>query len=285
MPWISWPAEKKPVSFLEQLKTRVNELPPGLFALSAAAAGSTATLGSYGLYRRFFRRIQNSDWILPQHLNAKRWLKGQVTSVGDSDNFRFYHQPGFGWNFPIKFRSVPSNAKDLKGQTLHVRIAGVDAPEAAHFGRPAQPYSAEALRWLQSTIHGRRVWVQPVSRDQYGRIVSIVKVPSRFVPSFISKGKNLSIEMLRVGWVTTYEQAGASYGTEGKDEFLRVEAEAKAARRGQWASGLTSETPAEYKRRHAELEAVAKKDTQTQSPSSANEVVSPRRGWFSWFKR
>ena len=54
-----------------------------------------------------------------------------------------------------------------------------------------------------------------------------MKFPSRFVPSFISKGKNLSIEMLRAGWVTTYEQAGASYGTEGKDEFLRIEAEAK----------------------------------------------------------
>lgn len=33
--------------------------------------------------------------------------------------------------------------------------------------------------------------------------------------------------MLKSGWVTTYEQAGAEYGHWGKDEFLRVEAEAK----------------------------------------------------------
>jgi hypothetical protein len=33
--------------------------------------------------------------------------------------------------------------------------------------------------------------------------------------------------MLKAGWVTTYEQAGAEYGEWGKDEFLRIEAEAK----------------------------------------------------------
>jgi hypothetical protein len=33
--------------------------------------------------------------------------------------------------------------------------------------------------------------------------------------------------MLKAGWVTTYEQAGAEYGKWGKNDFLRVEAEAK----------------------------------------------------------
>jgi endonuclease YncB( thermonuclease family) len=50
-----------------------------------------------------------------------------------------------------------------------------------------------------------------------------------FLPGSIVSGKNLSLEMLKAGWVTTYEQAGAEYGDRGKDEFLRVEAEAKYA--------------------------------------------------------
>lgn len=68
-------------------------------------------------------------------------------SVGDADNFRLYHTPGIGWNWPLKFRRIPSTSKgerlyltedfrlfnlcvaDLKDQTLHIRIAGVDAPE------------------------------------------------------------------------------------------------------------------------------------------------------------
>jgi endonuclease YncB( thermonuclease family) len=47
------------------------------------------------------------------------------------------------------------------------------------------------------------------------------------LPGSLASGKNLSLEMLKAGWVTTYEQAGAEYGQLGKDEFLRVEAEAK----------------------------------------------------------
>jgi endonuclease YncB( thermonuclease family) len=47
------------------------------------------------------------------------------------------------------------------------------------------------------------------------------------LPGFIASGKNLSLEMLKAGWVTTYEQAGAEYGKWGKNDFLRIEAEAK----------------------------------------------------------
>ena len=48
---------------------------------------------------------------------------------------------------------------------------GVDAPEAAHFGKEAQPYAAEALNWLKAEVEGKRLWVQLIRRDQYGRIV------------------------------------------------------------------------------------------------------------------
>ncbi len=43
----------------------------------------------------------------------------------------------------------------------------------------------------------------------------------------MAKGKCLPIEMLRAGWVVTYEQAGAEYGKWSKDEFLRLQAEAQ----------------------------------------------------------
>lgn len=57
--------------------------------------------------------------------------------------------------------------------------------------------------------------------------VGLVQLPPLFLPGSIVSGKSLSLEMLRSGWSTTYEQAGAEYGKWGKDEFLRVEAEAK----------------------------------------------------------
>jgi hypothetical protein len=55
----------------------------------------------------------------------------------------------------------------------------------------------------------------------------VVQSP-RLLPGSLASGKSLSLEMLRAGWVTTYEQAGAEYGQWGKDEFLRLEAEAKS---------------------------------------------------------
>jgi len=206
----------------------------------------------------------------------KRWIKGTVTAVGDADNFRLYHTPGIGWRWPLKFRRIPSNPKDLKDQTLHIRLAGVDAPEGAHFGRLAQPYFAESLEWLRNKILGKTVYCQLIRRDQYSRVVAHVSPSPRILPGFLTSSKSLSLEMLRVGWVTIYEQAGAEYGYWGKDEFLRVEAEAKAARRGIWKHGTKAETPAEYKRRYANAgsleEAEAAKPETKQDP--------PRRGWL-----
>jgi endonuclease YncB( thermonuclease family) len=87
-----------------------------------------------------------------------------LVSVGDADNFRVYHTPGFGWNW---LRSVPKKKSgeateiirffeentfslfltfelpllaDLKDMTIHVRLAGVDAPEVRILSR-CYPYA------------------------------------------------------------------------------------------------------------------------------------------------
>jgi len=247
-------------------------------ALSVLALGSTSTIGTVFVYRRFFRRIRNGDWITPDVFAKKRWIKGVVTTVGDADNFRLYHTPGFGWRWPIKFRRIPSTTKDLKDETIHIRIGGVDAPEAAHFGRPAQPYAPEALAWLKNAIEGKTLYCQLMRRDQYSRIVAVVEQKPLFLPGFLASGKSLSLEMLKAGWVTTYEQAGAEYGEWGKDEFLRVEAEAKAARRGMWKLGTSGEKPSEYKRRHARAEAAGET-----SQSAKQEKAKPQTSSVGWF--
>ncbi|KAG8825103.1 putative endonuclease lcl3 [Serendipita sp. 399] len=184
-----------------------------------------------------------------------RPIYSTLGSVGDADNFRFYHTPGIGWKWPLKFRSIPKTSKELKDQTLHIRMAGVDAPEAAHFGKPAQPYCQEALAWLKNRVEGKEVWCQLIHRDQYGRIVSIPMIRS-IIPF---RYKCVSLEMLEAGWATVYEQTNAEYGKWGKDHFLAVLAAAhriddvvfRRAKRGMWEKGTSGETPAEYKKRHA----------------------------------
>ncbi|KAJ7914881.1 hypothetical protein B0H13DRAFT_2232044 [Mycena leptocephala] len=272
MPSIPWPAGWNKVEPPEEIKglvsraqSNLNAIPMPVLALSAFALGSITTVSGAVVYRRYFR---------------------MVTSVGDSDNFRFYHTPAFGWRWPLKFRIIPSTAKDLKDKTLHIRIAGVDAPEAAHFGRPSQPFAEESLAWLRQEILGKTVYCQLLRRDQYSRIVSIVALPPRFLPGSWTSGKSLSLEMLKSGWVTTYEQAGAEYGKWGKEEFIRVENEAKAARRGMWANGTTAESPSEYKRRHAQAEASGSSDTKVADKraktdsTSASTSTKKTTGWF-----
>ncbi|KAJ7242752.1 hypothetical protein B0H12DRAFT_1023541 [Mycena haematopus] len=281
MPALPWPASWNKVEPPEEIKglvlrvqEKLNAIPMPVLALSAFALGSITTVSGTMVYRRYFRRLRNGDWITPDIFAKKRWVKGMVTSVGDSDNFRFFHMPGFGWRWPLKFRLIPSTAKDLRDKTFHIRIAGVDAPEAAHFGKPAQPYSEESLAWLKQAILGKTVYCQLLRRDQYARIVAIVTLPPRFLPASWASGRSLSLEMLKAGWVTTYEQAGAEYGKWGKEEFLRIENEAKAARRGMWANGTTAESPSEYKRRHAQA------DTASSNTSKGIPASNEKTGWF-----
>lgn len=238
-----------------RLRSKAYELasrPVAYLVLSGFLLGSVSTLGATFVYRRYFRRLRTAEWVTPDVLQRKRWVRGVVTSVGDADNFRLYHTPGFGWRWPLKVRRVPTLSKELKEQTIHIRIAGVDAPEGSHFGRQAQPYAVEALAWLKDMIEGRIVYCQLVRRDQYSRIVSVVTLPPPFLPGWLTTGRSLALEMIRAGTGLTYEQAGAEYGKYGKDEFLRAEAESRVARRGMWKLGTVGETPAQYKRRHAQ---------------------------------
>ncbi|KAI5824362.1 staphylococcal nuclease [Schizophyllum commune Tattone D] len=285
MPLIPWPAsaddsskgkdiEKDIATKAKDLFALAGEIPPEYFSVAAFAAGSLSLAASYFVHKRYFRRIPNAEWVSPNHLARKRWIKGRVTSVGDNDNFRFYHTPGIGWRWPLKFRRVPTLTKELKDQTIHVRIAGIDAPENAHFGRPAQPYAQEALAYLRARILGKTVFCQLIRRDQYGRVVSHVRLAPRFLPATLFRGPNLAEDMLRKGWATTYEQHGAEYGEGGVERYKQVEQEAKDARRGIWAKGVRGETPAEYKRRYAQAADGG------EPPPKARAEKEQKKGWL-----
>ncbi|KAI0063542.1 SNase-domain-containing protein [Artomyces pyxidatus] len=264
-PYLTEDSNEFPLTLPEDLKA----LPAETLVLAAFLVGSASTLAAAAVHKRYVKRIPNSEWITPDIMGRKRWIKGVVTSVGDADNFRIYHTPGIGWKWPLKFRRVPSAVKELKDKTIHIRMAGVDAPEAAHFGRPAQPYAEEALSWLKNQVEGKTVYCQVLRKDQYSRIVAIPLLSPRIFPGFIASGKCIPLEMLRAGWVEVYEQSGAEYGRWGKDEFMRIQAEAQTSKRGMWKHGTTAESPSEYKRRYRTGEDAAQTVTsQTDEPAT-----------------
>ncbi|TWU77177.1 putative endonuclease lcl3 [Metarhizium rileyi] len=205
---------------------------------------SIVGLGALQLYANYLRRIPGAAFIRPSFFRS-RSLYGRVTGVGDGDGFQLFHTPGgkvVGWGW---LRKIPETRKELKERTISVRIAGVDAPEGAHFGRPAQPFAAEAQKWLSDYILHRNVRAYIYKRDQYSRIVATV-----YVRRFLIR-RNVGLEMVKRGLATTYEaKSGAEYGGL-KTEYEQAEAKAKRKRKGMW-SGKRSEfeSPRDYKSRH-----------------------------------
>lgn len=167
---------------------------------------------------------------------------------------------------------------------IPIRIAGVDAPEGAHFGKPAQPYAAEALQWLSARLLHQHVRAHIYKRDQYDRVVATVYV-RRWLPFLKS---DVGLEMLHRGLATTYEaKSGAEFGSPAIEETYRAaEAEAKRKNLGLWsalggkskgwfglgkataaskASKESFETPREFKARMRDADQAEKGDTKTKS--------------------
>ncbi|KAI1345218.1 SNase-domain-containing protein [Xylariaceae sp. FL0016] len=214
---------------------------------------TTTALVSVQLYRSYLRRIPGAVHVRPNFFR-KRSLFGKVTSVGDGDNFHLFHTPGgrlTGWGW---LRRVPQKRADLKNKTIPIRIAGIDAPECAHFGRPAQPFSTDALAWLSDYVLGRRVRARIYKRDQYDRIVATV-----FVRRFLIR-RDVGLEMLKRGLATTYEaKTGAEFGGL-EDKYKAAEAKAKAKQRGIWGGKPQFfESPRDYKTRMQAMDASPKK--------------------------
>ena len=256
-----------------------------LLPLLVFTAVSTWTLST--LYHRRIRRISSVP-LIPSHYYRRRTLHGTVTSVGDGDNFRLYHTPGgrmLGWGLKwlrVPFlsqrplREIPESRQALKDQTIHVRLAGVDAPELPHFGHQGQPGGKEAIDWLRGYVLGRRVRCWLWRRDQYERVVATVKVWRWGVR------RDVGAEMLRRGLATVYEaRTGVEFG--GKEEwYRRLEKRAKDKGRGIWKrNGAGFESPREFKTRIG-----TENESEGANPSRQGEenIGGPStwfRGWFS----
>lgn len=259
---------------------------PDVVVLSLIFAGTF--VGARSAYNRYLKQLKKVTEI-PSSVFRRRWLYGKVTSVGDGDNFHFFHTPGgllggWGWlrEVPVLQRlevkditssptrrlkplyrrilerlfgkhtlesawsnhflslQVPyKNRRNLS--TLSIRLCGVDAPERAHFGNPAQPFSDEALNWLRYTILGRNLWIKPLSMDQYGRCVAKVVYWSWL------GYKDLSLEMVKRGLAVVYESKSSAEFDGSEKKYRKHEKVAKLQRRGLW-SQKKIETPGEYKK-------------------------------------
>jgi micrococcal nuclease len=85
-------------------------------------------------------------------------LAGRVTYVIDGDTVVVRTEPG--------------------GESVHVRLIGIDTPEISHDGRPGDCYGRRASEITRDLVLERRVELQPgrEAHDRYGRLLAYVRV-------------------------------------------------------------------------------------------------------------
>jgi endonuclease YncB( thermonuclease family) len=113
------------------------------------------------------------------------------------------------------------------GRAERIRLYGVDCPEKA------QPWGTRARQFTGDMVFGRTVTVRVRDTDRYGRTVGEVVLPD---------GRSLNRELVRAGMAWWYRQYAR-----GDRELGRLEAQARAARRGLW-SDVAPVAPWEWRR-------------------------------------
>jgi micrococcal nuclease len=99
------------------------------------------------------------------------------------------------------------------GGKVEVRLQGVDCPERD------QPYGAEARQFTRDFLTGRRLAVEGLGLDDYGRLLAKVG----------AKDRDLALDLVRAGLAWHYKRYSSDRDLES------AERGARRAKRGLWA--------------------------------------------------
>ncbi|AGO13092.1 AaceriAFL066Cp [[Ashbya] aceris (nom. inval.)] len=244
-------------------------------------------VATYSAFNRHLRQI-TSVHDIPASVFRRKYLYGKVTSVGDGDNFLFFHTPGGmlgGWHWLRKVptlqrrgtqpkRTQKASSTALSGVSrfnLLRSLAGLYPQD-----RSANQFALYRGRRKLPTLSIRLCGVdaperahfgnssQPLSEEAYiwlnktllGRFVWVKPLSTDQYGRCVAKveywswfrWKNVSLELLKQGLGVVYESK-SSAEFDGEDSLYRYyESKAKKSKRGVW--GLRHfETPGAYKKR------------------------------------
>lgn len=127
--------------------------------------------------------------------------------------------------------------KTQTGQTVKVRLVGIDAPEISKKkGRDRQPMSLESKTLINQWIQGKKVKVRNFGTDMYNRTLGEI----------IFEKRNINLELVRSGLAEVYRGKTSQKGI-NIEEYKDAEFEAKTTKKGIWS--LTSyESPKSFRK-------------------------------------
>ncbi|KAJ1680246.1 putative endonuclease lcl3 [Spiromyces aspiralis] len=252
-----------PKSVIDTVRDAINDVrEQGASAfMNQHAAGSYLYIAAGGVvtglvvvgWMHGFRRYPTAAYIPQRVIASHQPIRGWVVHVGDGDNCRVFHTPLLRWfgrppssgsrKSRINNNGLGSGIVEVSDYSISVRLAGVDAPEAGHFGNPAQPYSKEAKEFLTKLLLNKRVTLIPYRRDQYERVVAMVYYRKWGI--FV---RNASEELVKAGLAEVYYGGQAEHGGVLK-ELKRLEKRARSRKVGMWSQKLSDYiSPQQYKR-------------------------------------
>lgn len=141
---------------------------------------------------------------------------------------------------PIDWDCTPTETYDCTyGDDEKIRLIGVDTPETVDPRKPVQHFGKEASEFTRRLVEGKRVRLKgeytptctPLRygmKDHYGRTLAYVYLDDR---NFLDRwGTLLNGKIIREGYGFAYTK----YPFCLKDDFVRLEQEAREAGRGLW---------------------------------------------------
>lgn len=106
-----------------------------------------------------------------------------------------------------------------------VRLLGVDAPEKTGSYRQSEPFGDAATTFMRRLLEGQvvRLEYDGPRKDKYNRTLAYVVLPD---------GRTANEAIIRAGFAETYRR----FDFVKKPQFQAAEREARAAKRGMWAT-------------------------------------------------
>ncbi len=115
----------------------------------------------------------------------------------------------------------------INGSREHVRFIGINSPEVAHGGEPAECFGIEAKKIAQTILNHQFIRLIQDStqkdRDKYGRLLRYV---------ILADETNVNHTMLEQGYAFEYTYRGKPY--QHQVEFRQTQKKAKAEGKGLW---------------------------------------------------
>ena len=115
------------------------------------------------------------------------------------------------------------------GERVRVRVLGIDAPEAAKDGKPAECGASEAREALAALVDDRQVGLTADSRsdveDRYGRRLAYVDVD----------GLDVGAALIQAGWAAAWHPRSAVEPERGPS-YQKAQKRAQAAGSGLWST-------------------------------------------------